>query len=92
MRTASFALKFLERNAKSPCFSRAFFVTSIAYQYWKGSDNFRSITDLKDYSIAYQYWKGSDNLIFSHVDLASSIAYQYWKGSDNNQNNPAHLV
>lgn len=38
MRTASFALKFLERNAKSPCFSRAFFVTSIAYQYWKGSD------------------------------------------------------
>ena len=64
MRTAYFALKFLERNAKSPCFSRAFFVASIAYQYWKGSDNFRRSIVVSLTSIAYQYWKGSDNRLF----------------------------
>lgn len=61
MRTASSALKFLERNVKSPCFSRAFRVASIAYQYWKGSDNRATFDDVSSKSIAYQYWKRSDN-------------------------------
>ena len=83
MRTASFALKFLERNAKSPCFSRAFFVASIAYQYWKGSDNKILQFTAWPISIAYQYWKGSDNGYACPIHAQFSIAYQYWKGSDN---------
>ena len=74
MRTASFALKFLERNAKSPCFSRAFFVASIAYQYWKGSDNDIRLRLPPLRSIAYQYWKGSDNFSLSTVAVTSEYS------------------
>ncbi len=69
MRTASFALNFWERNEKSPYFLRAFGVVSIAYQYWKGSDNGRRGAPFAGRSIAYQYWKGSDNSRLQLDDL-----------------------